>query len=405
MMLLVLVIGGWLGWKINRARTQAKAVSAIEIRHGRGDTDARVTYDYTFASEQDLFHESLYPKWLNYEAEPRAPKWLRKWVGDDYFREVWMVDVDAHNPPAKIWPEIAKLDHLLRLEINVHTTRLRGVTGLRSLNRLKYVEFRAGSMDDESLNEIASIPNLEHFHAESADLNDDDLRTLTQARKLVDVVLECNDVRFITEAGLVHLTKLDHLRSLELGSLAIKFSDKSLRELAPILPNLESLSLTPATITDGGILLLKPCARLKKLKIWSRALTDDCLVSVANLDTLEELHLSSAEFSDAGLSELRRLVHLRKIYLDGAKITHVGLAALAELKDLELIFLSNSRLTDSELSPIRRMKNLKNFWLNDDEDRISTEAIEGLIADMPSLQINVNGTKRNPSERANGSYY
>src|SRR4051794_2575181 len=63
-MLLVLFSGLWLGWRVNRANDQRRAVVAIR-RAGGG-----ITYS---------------------NARTWAPAWLRNWLGDEFFQEVTSV--------------------------------------------------------------------------------------------------------------------------------------------------------------------------------------------------------------------------------------------------------------------------------------------------------------------------
>src|SRR5262249_43397841 len=78
LMILVLVTGAWLGWRVKRAETQKWAVAAIEKLGGD------VSYDDNSPSGQQGFFNQ---RW--------APAWLRRQVGDEYFQEV--VEVDFYN--------------------------------------------------------------------------------------------------------------------------------------------------------------------------------------------------------------------------------------------------------------------------------------------------------------------
>src|SRR5437870_1334808 len=74
MVAVVCLIGILLGIEVNRATKQLHAVKAIEARGGM------VGYD---------FHKRN-------ATEPAAPRWLRQFLGDDYFRTVYSVRFD--NP-------------------------------------------------------------------------------------------------------------------------------------------------------------------------------------------------------------------------------------------------------------------------------------------------------------------
>jgi hypothetical protein len=381
MMLLVLVVGGVLGWKINRTRTQRLAAEAIKA------ADGDLFYDYAFSGEMAKAFD-----WakIDFTAEPWAPRWLRKRIGDEFFREVTLVEFNRENPTPEVWKSIAKLDHLMRLEVDTHLTKLEGVSGLRSLARLKSVWVRSGQIEDASLDEFIAIPKIEFFKIEVERLTDDEVRTLARARQLVELKINCGFGQTPTDAGLAHLSRLNRLRTLDLQSLSTKFTDRTLRGLAPILPNLEKLKLAPTTITDQGMLILRVCKKLKLLEVSSALISDASLELVGGLNELEELDLSSTEFSDAGLAALRGLTNLKRLYLDGTRITEAGLVHLTHLTNLERLSLHSSHLTDAQLAPIRKLRRLENLRLNDDLDQLTPEGIESLRTDMPSLGIMIN---------------
>ncbi|HWE39982.1 MAG TPA: hypothetical protein VG406_25750 [Isosphaeraceae bacterium] len=79
LMLLVLLSAVGLARVTNRAKAMRRAVAEIK-RHG-GD----VVYDYEFADGNEI------P-----DGKPRAPEWLRRQLGDDYFQDVTCVGYSNH---------------------------------------------------------------------------------------------------------------------------------------------------------------------------------------------------------------------------------------------------------------------------------------------------------------------
>src|SRR5262245_23739149 len=69
LILLVLIVGGWLGWLVRSARIQREAVAAIQRDGGW------VYYDWQRAG--DLVYDAL--------AKPGGPRWLSERVGVDYY--------------------------------------------------------------------------------------------------------------------------------------------------------------------------------------------------------------------------------------------------------------------------------------------------------------------------------
>jgi hypothetical protein len=115
---LVLVIGGWLGWVVRSARIQREAVAAIET-DGRGG----VAYDWDKgAGIPDA------------RGRPPAPRWLVDFVGVDYFGRVRSVVLfDAR--PATI-AAISRLSGLRRLAINGRGLRDTDLAPLEDLTEL-----------------------------------------------------------------------------------------------------------------------------------------------------------------------------------------------------------------------------------------------------------------------------
>ena len=146
MMILVLVVSVFLAWKVNRAKTQARAVAAIEKG---GDN---VVYDYTFDGEYP-------PKY----GEPRAPERLRRAVGDVYFREVTGVVFHANTEDDKL-AALDDLDHLLGAEFfdsgNVTDAGLAHLGNLRGLRR---VLLQGTQITDAGLAVLAPLPRLERL--------------------------------------------------------------------------------------------------------------------------------------------------------------------------------------------------------------------------------------------------
>ena len=103
MMIIVLGIGGVLGWVAHRAHVQRDAVAAITTL--RRNTRGSVYYDWQSwparprqgcASRQD-------------DAKPRGPKWLRDALGPDVFDTVVIVKIEGDNVDDEFLENVGKL--------------------------------------------------------------------------------------------------------------------------------------------------------------------------------------------------------------------------------------------------------------------------------------------------------
>jgi hypothetical protein len=97
LLLALTVFAVWLGVQVNCVRRQRETVQAILAAGGKA------FYDYQIEPGQ----------FFTPDAEPAAPRWLRKWIGDDFFRDV--VDVDLNRTDvADAW--LTRLNDLPRIK-------------------------------------------------------------------------------------------------------------------------------------------------------------------------------------------------------------------------------------------------------------------------------------------------
>ena len=102
LIVLVLIVGGWLGWLVRGARIQREAVTAIRRAGGW------VYYDRQ--RRGDLQYDPF--------AEPGGPRWLVDRVGVDYFSSPVYVTFVMQRPDDGIMAPIARLGRIERLELS-----------------------------------------------------------------------------------------------------------------------------------------------------------------------------------------------------------------------------------------------------------------------------------------------
>ena len=169
-MIVVVVIGGGLGWLVRGARIQREAVAAIEWRGGR------VNYEWDYRSADSVMHGS-----------PWAPRRLVNRVGADYFGSVTIV---THNECSISATELVEISHLKRLE-----TLLMASSGLadgdllplKSLRKLRSLRLSKNRITDRGLTILDGFSRLEYLGLDGTD---------------------------VTDAGLVHLEGLSELQEL-----------------------------------------------------------------------------------------------------------------------------------------------------------------------------------------------
>src|SRR4051812_26930283 len=75
-MVIILVTGMWMGYRVNEAKKQKEAVAAVKKYGGW------VHYDWEFVNGK-----------LAKGQTPSSPLWLRKLLGDEYFQEIAQVSL------------------------------------------------------------------------------------------------------------------------------------------------------------------------------------------------------------------------------------------------------------------------------------------------------------------------
>src|SRR5579864_8660260 len=219
LMVLVLAVGGWLGWTIRGARIQRDAVAALRVAGGR------VLYEW------ELVDGRWKPNGL-----PRWPGWVVERVGVDVLGSVVHVFLGPGCTDAEL-ACAARLDRLETLIINGAGVTDAGLAQLEKLPRLRYLDLNRTPIADAALIHIEGRTGLEILWLEGTP---------------------------VTDAGLVHLKGLTGLRNLHLAGT--KVGDAGLASLEG-LARLEELTVNDTGVGDAGLAHLALLARLRSLSL------------------------------------------------------------------------------------------------------------------------------------------
>ena len=329
-MILVLVVGGVLGWKARRASIQRRAVAVVKVAGGT------LLYDYQAPPDRGF----------QMVASPWAPRWLRQLFGDELFQEVAAVWLeDPKGVPPKVTPEaldaLAEFDHLQFLS-------------------------------------IISVP-----------LNDAEVTKLTRLSSLRD--LNLLDVA-ITETALAPFRNLTRLKRLSLRFKSNKRPGSSLRHFSGMdqLEKLEVLRLEP--IESADLKSIAGLKNLRQLRLDLSPETGDWAESIRGLKNLTILDFRETRATDADLEILSKLPKLEALLLDGSEVTDSGLAHIARVESLANLHLTTpdrpSRITDMGLSHLANVKKLEGLWLSVDN---LTETGFGRLSKLPIKSLFLDG--------------
>ena len=258
-LLLLTVFAVWLGLHARRAQNQRAAVKMIQQKGGL------VQYDHQFRG--DVFLE---------DAEPSAPEWMRRLVGDDFFMNVVVVrlsNTTAENTDLILLSRLKHLKHLYLAETDVTGECLEI---LARLSQLESLGLDGTQVDDEAMTLITEFPNMRWLGVQGTSITDKSLQDIGALQRLEFLFIDGTDV---TDAGLADLSQLVNLRELFFSETRV--TGRGLKHLAKL--------------HDLEYLLLPRRCRIE----------DDDLVHFYGLTKLKQVNLKQADVSSEGLSKLK----------------------------------------------------------------------------------------------------
>jgi len=216
MIVLVLVIGGGLGWLVRSARIQHAAVAAVT---GVGGS---VMYDWQWNNRTSYTSDASYTGGASW-----VPKWVTDRVGTDYFGHVTSVWLYAISRDA---------DSVL--------------IPVGRLKRLEWLSLIGSNISDTGLAHLSTTPSLSRLELDYTKISDAGLIHVERLKGLT--ILSLNGTR-ITDSGLVHLKPLASLSELNLAGTPI--TDAGLVHLQA-LKSLSILNVVNTKVADQGIIAL-----------------------------------------------------------------------------------------------------------------------------------------------------
>ena len=228
-MILVLVLGGGLGWIVQRAKVQREAVDALS----RGN--ASIRYDW-----QGLDLEAKAPP-------PRDLFGLRPVLGPHYFDTAIMVVAPEDNVDDHLMAQIGRLGHLRTLSISTSAQLSpAGTAEILRLQRLEYFYVNRGTPRG-FLPHLEKMKSVRNFGWLSADATESDMTAISRLSQLERLAIAGKP---LTDAGLIHLTKLKNLRELEISGPAPKVDRGALRRFTEAMPHLQTFLLDGTLTID-----------------------------------------------------------------------------------------------------------------------------------------------------------
>lgn len=189
----------------------------------------------------------------------------------------------------------------------------------------------------------------------------------------------------VTDAGVLHLAQTGVFPRLKwLTLIETLVTDAGLASLRA-RPGLTDLCISGGQVTDAGLAHLEEMATLKRLVLRDLAVSDAGMVHLEKMSQLETLALARIPLTDAGLAHLRHLKSLRELRLGGTRVTDAGLVHLEDSKSLRTLTLMGTQITDAALVHLEGLTGLKTIHLI--QTQVTDEGVERLRRAIPGVEI------------------
>lgn len=220
MMVLVLILGGGLGWLARTASIQRAAVAAI--RKSRG----QVWYPWDLKDGKPIVG-----------GRPWWPRWLVDRLGIDYFGRVVMV-VENGLGSDEVLAAVGRLSQVE--ELNLGFTAPVTDAGLAHLQNLGHLRWAAlcfkesPKVTDAGLDHIGRMPGVRYLDVMGTSVSDAGMESVARLSELRELSL------WRTRVGDAGLVKLANLRDLEMIDLReTRVTDAGVKRLQEALPKLK----------------------------------------------------------------------------------------------------------------------------------------------------------------------
>ncbi|MGO9466808.1 MAG: leucine-rich repeat domain-containing protein [Isosphaeraceae bacterium] len=223
------------------------------------------------------------------------------------------------------------------------------IDALGSCDRLREIMMVAAVMSDDGLAALSHDKLLEKVYCFKPRITDAGVKHLASLTSLT--TLQLLRVPELTDATLAHIAGLTNLEEITLSGTAITGS--GLVHLAG-LKKLKSLTIPNAALDDAGLANLGRLTGLEKLYIGGAMYTDAGIASLSSLTSLTELGMGSDGCSDRCLANLSGLRQLKTLQIDGPQLTDAWLDRMATMKSLRQVMIGGGRVSDEAIARLHR---------------------------------------------------
>jgi hypothetical protein len=282
---------------------------------------------------------------------------------------------DQCHRGTEILVQIDKLGGLMEPDSQPRPAWLRAVLGDNAFRQVYIISLEKSNVVDADLAQLSGLPGLQTLWLGNSQVTDTGLASLSHLKSLGGLSL---DGTRITDKGLVQLSHLKRLESLGIDATAV--SDAGLLHLPA---SLKSLGLVHTMVGDAGLIHLP--ADLQVLGLRNTKVTDAGMPAISRLSRLENLNLGNDAISDAGLKHLEGLRELKILALNNTQVTDAGLVSISRLTNLEYLYFDNQAISDAGLAQLEGLPNLKVLVVT--KTQVTAAGAAKLNRKLPLLKI------------------
>src|SRR6266511_2850138 len=162
---------------------------------------------------------------------------------------------------------------------------------------------QAGSLDAKAISPLTELPALERLTLTGVHMTDETMAILKRMQKLRTLWI----ARSVTDAGLVHLTKLERL---------------------------EELIVQDASLRGVGLKHLLSLKSLRSIDFSYSRFTNDSLSHIGQLKQVRTVTMRTCNLTDCDLRHLSKLTEIQALNLCDNRISNLGLHHIAQMRDL-----------------------------------------------------------------------
>lgn len=200
----------WLGKISVEARRQKEAVEWVKSSGGDLLYDWELEYPLVFGN-------------VDIRAMRPGPRWLRNWIGDDYFQSVHTVQI--FNEGVEDISPLAALDDLEHLTLS--RNEISDVSALAELKNLKTINVDFNRISD--LKPLAQLSELQKLRLDRNNITD--ISPLSSLTRLTELQLSENDIRDVSHLRRSTALQVLWLSNNEIFNCVLLGSLRNLKEL------------------------------------------------------------------------------------------------------------------------------------------------------------------------------